>query len=134
MKIKKLLEKESVELVGAKRGEAHRAWPNVTYHGNDLFQTYIHGAQRLKNHVDVDQAQEIYLGYSPKEDTFYSGWDTWPSDEGLESTVVAFKIDKDGQIGEIYHVQNYDRGFYGYRGGGQNLSDDIPDLQDVRVD
>ena len=35
--------------------------------------------------LEVDDQQEVYLGYDPKDDKLYIGFDIWVRDEGLET-------------------------------------------------
>lgn len=139
MEIRKLLEKQAVELLDSKPGAAHKAWPEVTYRGNNLFQTYIDGQDQIQRNVKSSDNQECYLGYSAKQDTFYCGFDTWPEDEdgdfhGMESEVVAFKIGQDGRVGDTSHFNTYENNFYGRGGGHRELEQDVSDIQDIRLD
>lgn len=52
--------------------------------------------------------QEVYLGYSPKTDTFFAGYDLWAS--GVYSGTIEFSI-KDKSI-EIVDIKQFENAFY----------------------
>jgi hypothetical protein len=74
----------ALEITTARPGEGQRAWPRVTYHGDDIFDAYlkaISAAERRLERDDPDgEGQEAYLGYSSKRDQFLSAFDWWPGD------------------------------------------------------
>lgn len=84
----------SVEITTAKPREAQRAWPGVTYKGNDVFRAYMAVQSDLQRAFKEDtgcgpsdtycDGQEVFLGYSSELDLFVSAWDWWPEGDNKE--------------------------------------------------
>lgn len=91
-----------------------------------------------KEHNDVYdvESQDSYLGYAPKTDTFYNGFDTWPENhdgemvEGETQNIVGFKI-QDGNMVDVHIVQIYERMMY--PAGLRSLKQQEPTLIDIRL-
>lgn len=130
----------STELVDLIRSGADisDAWPDITVHGHDLLDMYMNWADDVgARYGNNGFAQEVYLGYSPSKNRFYSGWDglfdRWDSEMYSESGHMIFELTvwKDGQVtgskyshgSGIFYMDNYN-----------SLKAHIPDLVDIRLD
>lgn len=98
---------------------------------DDALRRVIHQASG----EDEADAQECYLGYDATTDTFYMGFDVWPSPErsGFSSAIVTIR---DGYIARVNIV--WDAGFYqdygGHKSGLNTLRIRYPNTVDIRLD
>jgi len=104
--IEKLIEKKnSVDIVdrNVSKRDIARAWPVVTYKGNNLFDIVygnIGNKRKLEKYAlkhlpdEYEKAlNEVYLGYNKSKDKFIIGYDVFNTDFDLmESVYVVFKI------------------------------------------
>ena len=83
--------------------------------------------------VKID-GQESYLGYSPKEDLFISGWDMWVGDDN-PAGIIKFKIEN-GKIHILKSETLYQFNIiYGKHGAYKNyIKINYTDILDLRLD
>ena len=163
-----IMEKKLVDLFLAIRkgeDEVRKQWPNLSYKGINIFDLYKKNYKMLQDEgktimedykVITDfSSQEVYLGYSPKEDKFYSGWDCLVTEEidnpnydeddenGYEDEYIeedlngniiqSFKI-KRGKITDLETSTDLSGIFYNNKGSGYNLlKKNKKDLIDIKL-
>ena len=96
--------------------EIEKVWPNVTYKGEDIIKFIMRmDREIIKGSVgntwqDYDHMQEVYLGYDPKKDIMYMGFD-------VEKTEVDtdYEYEYDDVFGEEVEVEvEIDAFYYGW--------------------
>lgn len=116
------------------------------YDNIEIFSTYIDnlpkfqmelnfGVQQSEYNYDTDEdesyvisGQEVYLGYSPKNDTFFVGFDMFGL--GAESSFIEFKIV--GSTVNFIRTEHYCNMFYFT--GFEELKEHYKDLINIRLD
>jgi hypothetical protein len=139
---------KSLELAGGDPkfmlNKAQRVWPDITYHGKSVFDTYIKGMKQLEGAAKkaktwagvADDVQECYLGYSPKSDMFVCAFDAWKYSSSGDSTGyvwVTFKM-----VGSGLRVMgaggDLDASGTFYQAGYKDVHKGHKDLIDLRLD
>ena len=117
------------------------AWPDIEINGVNLLDAYMVWtdnliARKSKNTWGGD-AQEVYLGYSPKSKTFISGWDgVWEyEDDDDDSGHMVYKLMFDTDSNTFKGIPQDEHGsgiFYPTQYNAVHRYD--PDLIDIRLD
>jgi hypothetical protein len=114
--------------------ELSRAWPNVTYKGQDVMELMYNDpmVDRAQNAIlditgDGTDLQEAYLGYSPSKDVFVMGFDVWEA-----GTMVGGIVEINQNT--VINAEILNRALYG--GGRLNpeVKENYPDIIGLRYD
>ena len=114
----------------------------LTYRGKDLLEVYLKAFDKKFPKHERRGAQEVYLGYNMKNDTFISGWDWWPeledeedeTDMGTNMGTLLFKFTLDN-AGNANILSREEELWELYEEGGvyEQLKKN-PDIVDLRLD
>jgi hypothetical protein len=125
-----------VELSTATRAQAEAAWPDIRYHGHNLFDLYLSAMDDDFFHGEDFEGQECYLAYSPSNNLFYSGWDEFTDGETHSKrwyNVVTFSIDaQTGKFHNVGGVVTNNQLFY-QSDAKARISEQAPDLMELRL-
>ena len=109
--VERIIKNESDLLVREECEECVRRFEEAT-HGEKR-ERYASAIESLRNWRDENKitpdeitCQEVYLGYVPSQDSFFTAWDVWGSDN-TGSVVISFRIAEDGSI---YSNDPYEHG------------------------
>ncbi len=87
-------------------------WPSTTYKGVNIHKALFggDGISAMEKILDgmsrVDDYQECYTGYDPKDEVFYAGFDIWTSN-GNGWELFKFKVGENG-VNTVSHVAGTD--------------------------
>ena len=136
--IKEELEGGTVELTtpGHSRNEVFDAWPNgVTYAGKRVFdifyanQSVVNSALNNLRREGYDDGQEVYLGYSPRQDVFVMGFAAF--EEGADfMDGVSLEMESGGSVMDMLEATPGGM----YPSGLAAVKQFYPDIIDVRLD
>jgi len=157
---------QAIEKMKKNKHAVQDQWPDLGYNGVNIFDLYMKNYKMLQDEgrtimedytiITDFSSQEVYLGYSPKEDKFYSGWDCWVTeeienpdydednedeyeDEYTEESsngniIQSFKI-KNGKITDLETSTDLSGMFYNNKGSGYDiLKKNNKDIIDIRLD
>lgn len=132
-------------------------WPYTLYKGKQFFDFYVKLALKFQSLLGVEESQEVYLGYNPDEDYFYSGYDMWP-DVGYDTNyydddyddydnfegydygignVVRFKLSLDSKGKWVEHdvtILDFSKEELFYPNGYKKLHATYSNILDIRLD
>lgn len=129
---------------GVTRDDIYNAWPEgVTHNGQNVYELYysdqvMSDIWRMLRNSAYEDGQEVYLGYSPRSDKFFMGFDVFESYEdewgdihgGDEMSAVVVALYPGGEIDDIVIEAPGTM----YPSGLRELKQHHPDIIDVRLD
>ena len=132
-KLNESIEMKDVDFSNLKSAEdkIEAQWPHVTYNGLNIIDL-IHKASD-KTFKDRE-GQEVYLGYDPKNDLFYNGFDVLDGRKNGGNAIYKFKVNDNGEISNIKRVAWGSQSGIFYNNSNGGYSKKPSNIVDLRLD